>query len=70
MENIICARYIEAVIPYRDMIAFICEDSQDVTKLVKYCKRENLQINAFAAPPNNGHVKKIYQPDISISILR
>ncbi|XP_075219909.1 structural maintenance of chromosomes 5 isoform X3 [Lycorma delicatula] len=70
IESINYARYIEAAIPYRDMVAFICEDSRDVTKLVKYCKKEDLLINVFVAPQDNGPVKKVYQPDIHIENLR
>ncbi|XP_075219908.1 structural maintenance of chromosomes 5 isoform X2 [Lycorma delicatula] len=69
IESINYARYIEAAIPYRDMVAFICEDSRDVTKLVKYCKKEDLLINVFVAPQDNGPVKKVYQPDIHIENL-
>lgn len=70
MESLASAKYVEAVVPVRDMTAFVCENAEDVTKLVKICRQRNLRVNAFKAPSHRGPVKAVYRPKVSIEVLK
>lgn len=53
------ARYIENIINYRDMIAFVFEYAEDLTKFNKIVKEERWQrINSISAPPVNFHINE------------
>ncbi|XP_076339825.1 structural maintenance of chromosomes protein 5-like isoform X2 [Tachypleus tridentatus] len=45
------AKYVEAHIPFNDMIAFVCEDEEDLESFMKTLRDEqNLKINVVMAP--------------------
>ncbi|XP_022244453.1 structural maintenance of chromosomes protein 5-like isoform X3 [Limulus polyphemus] len=45
------AKYVEAQIPFNDMIAFVCEDEEDLESFMKTLRDEqNLKINVVMAP--------------------
>lgn len=47
------AKYIENVIPQRDLIAFVCEDKEDMNRLVQYLRKEQkLVVNVLHSDPN------------------
>ncbi|XP_078052832.1 structural maintenance of chromosomes 5 [Augochlora pura] len=46
------AKYLESVIPFRDLIAFVCESKQDMNLLLHYLRDEQkLQVNAAHSDP-------------------
>lgn len=46
------AKYLETVIPLRDLIAFTCENKQDMNLLIKYLReQERLQVNVVHSDP-------------------
>ncbi|XP_043597499.1 structural maintenance of chromosomes protein 5 [Bombus pyrosoma] len=46
------AKYLENIFPFRDMIAFVCEDKQDMNMLLHYLRDEqNLQVNVVHSDP-------------------
>ncbi|XP_015785462.1 structural maintenance of chromosomes protein 5 [Tetranychus urticae] len=51
--NVKCAEwicYVEATIPRRDLVAFVCEDIEDLKKFTTMLKRDNLNVNVVQAP--------------------
>ncbi|XP_025994604.1 structural maintenance of chromosomes protein 5 [Solenopsis invicta] len=58
------AKYLETIIPFRDLIAFTCEDKQDMNLLLKYLRdQQKLQVNVVHSDP----MKRIsMQPNIPI----
>ncbi|KAL0107255.1 hypothetical protein PUN28_015650 [Cardiocondyla obscurior] len=46
------AKYLENIIPFRDLIAFTCEDKQDMNLLLKYLReQQKLQVNVVHSDP-------------------
>lgn len=46
------AKYLETIIPFRDLIAFTCENKQDMNLLLKYLRdQQKLQVNAVYSDP-------------------
>lgn len=46
------AKYLESTIPYRDLIAFVCENKKDMNLLLHYLRDEQkLQVNAVHSDP-------------------
>lgn len=46
------AKYLENVIPLRDLIAFTCENKQDMNLLIKYLReQQKLQVNVVHSDP-------------------
>lgn len=46
------AKYLENIIPFRDLIAFTCENKQDMNLLLKYLRdQQKLQINVVHSDP-------------------
>ncbi|KAL4131729.1 hypothetical protein QTP88_009002 [Uroleucon formosanum] len=63
------AKYIENIINYRDMIAFVFEYAEDLTTFNKIGKQEHWKkINSISAPPANFKVNEI--PNYDINSLR
>lgn len=62
------AKYFENIISVRDLLAFTCEDKEDVSLLVsELCVKQKLHINVGHAPPAN---KINYRADIPIENIR
>ncbi|XP_018790213.1 PREDICTED: structural maintenance of chromosomes protein 5 [Bactrocera latifrons] len=62
------AKYFENVISIRDLLAFTCEDKDDVSLLVsELCVKQKLHINVGHAPASN---RRNYRPDIPIESIR
>jgi len=62
------AKYLENIIPTRDLIAFTCENKQDMKLLLMYLRdQQKLQVNVVHSDP----MKKVStQPNVSIDDLR
>lgn len=46
------AKYLENIIPFRDLIAFTCEDKRDMNLLLKYLRdQQKLQVNVVHSDP-------------------
>lgn len=62
------AKYLENIIPFRDLIAFTCEDKQDMNLLLKYLRdQQKLQVNVVHSDP----MKRIsMQPNIPIENIK
>ncbi|KAK2582225.1 hypothetical protein KPH14_004573 [Odynerus spinipes] len=68
VKEISYSKYLERIIPLRDLVAFVCEHKQDMNLLTK-CLREQqkLQVNIVHSDPQ----KKVYmQPNIPIENIR
>lgn len=47
------SKYFENIIPFRDLLAFVCEDKQDMNLLMKHLRdQQRLKINAVHSDPN------------------
>lgn len=63
------AKYIENIVNYRDMIAFVFEYAEDLTTFNKIVKQERWKkINSISAPPANFKVNET--PNCDINSLR
>ncbi|XP_050443520.1 structural maintenance of chromosomes protein 5 [Adelges cooleyi] len=63
------AKYIENIVNYRDMIAFVFEYAEDLTTFNKIVKQERWQkINSISAPPPNFHIND--KPNHDINYLK
>ncbi|XP_033330198.2 structural maintenance of chromosomes 5 isoform X2 [Megalopta genalis] len=52
VNNAFYTKYLEFIIPFRDLIAFVCEDKQDMNLLLHYLRDEQkLQVNAAHSDP-------------------
>jgi len=62
------AKYLESIIPFRDLVAFTCENKQDMNLLLKYLRdQQKLQVNVVHSDP----MKKIaMHPNISIEDIK
>lgn len=62
------AKYLENIIPIRDLIAFTCEDKQDMKLLLMYLRdQQHLQVNVVHSDP----MKRVSaQPNIPLENLR
>jgi len=62
------AKYLENIIPFRDLVAFTCENKQDMNLLLKYLRdQQKLQINVVHSDP----MKKIaMHPNIPIEDIK
>nr|XP_014089188.1 structural maintenance of chromosomes protein 5 [Bactrocera oleae] len=62
------AKYFENIISLRDLLAFTCEDKDDVSLLVsELCVKQKLHINVGHAPTSS---RINYRPDIPIESIR
>ncbi|XP_044593423.1 structural maintenance of chromosomes protein 5 [Cotesia glomerata] len=62
------AKYVERVIPQRDLIAFVCESKDDMNSLLTYLREERkLVINAVHSDPNKNYNNR---PHIPLDQLR
>lgn len=60
------AKYIESIIPYRDMIAFFFEYAEDLTTFNNIAKKEGWQkINSLSAPSADLHLNETPNYDIN-----
>jgi hypothetical protein len=64
------AKYVEQIIPNRDLLAFTCEDIEDMNNLVKILRHQkNLKVNIVHSgsehPPSSS-----FEPSVAISNLR
>lgn len=47
------AQYVESQIPIKDMLAFVCEDKEDVERFLNELRgKQGLRISAVLMPPN------------------
>lgn len=62
------AKYLENIIPMRDLIAFTCENKQDMNLLLKYLRdQQKLQVNVVHSDP----MKKVsMQPQIPLEDIK
>jgi len=62
------AKYLETIIPIRDLLAFTCENKQDMNLLLKYLRdQQKLQVNVVHSDP----MKRVFmQPEIPIENIR
>ena len=52
VKNAPYAKYLENIIPFRDLIAFVCEDKRDMNMLLHYLRDEqHLQVNVVHSDP-------------------
>ncbi|XP_076749456.1 structural maintenance of chromosomes 5 isoform X2 [Xylocopa sonorina] len=52
VTNISYAKYLETIISFRDLIAFVCEDKSDMNRLLHYLRDElELQVNVVHSDP-------------------
>uniref|UniRef100_A0A146MAL0 Structural maintenance of chromosomes protein 5 n=3 Tax=Lygus hesperus TaxID=30085 RepID=A0A146MAL0_LYGHE len=62
------AKYIERIVARNDLIAFVCEDSKDMTKLLQILKEQKgLRVNAVCSPPQEISARDRFQPKIRLS---
>lgn len=60
------AKYIENIINYRDMIAFVFEYAEDLTKFNQIAKEQRWQkINSISAPPPSYRINETPNHDIN-----
>ncbi|XP_022172006.1 structural maintenance of chromosomes protein 5 isoform X2 [Myzus persicae] len=63
------AKYIENIVNYRDLIAFVFEYAEDLTTFNKIAQQERwMKINSISAPPANFKINEI--PNYDINSLR
>lgn len=63
------AKFIESIVSHRDMIAFVFEYAEDLTKFNQIAKREHWQkINSISVPPADVQIREI--PNYNINQLR
>ncbi|KYQ56942.1 Structural maintenance of chromosomes protein 5 [Trachymyrmex zeteki] len=62
------AKYLESIIPFRDLIAFTCEDKKDMNLLLKYLReQQKLKVNVVHSDP----MKRVtLQPNIPIENIQ
>ncbi|XP_043507403.1 structural maintenance of chromosomes protein 5 isoform X1 [Frieseomelitta varia] len=52
VKNVPYAKYLENIIPFRDLIAFVCEDKRDMNMLLHHLRDEqHLQVNVVHSDP-------------------
>ncbi|XP_014272608.1 structural maintenance of chromosomes protein 5 isoform X2 [Halyomorpha halys] len=65
------ARYFEHIISNKDLIAFVCEDPKDMTKLLRILRDgKNLKINAITSTPLQRSLQETFQSRVPISSLQ
>ncbi|CAL7950406.1 unnamed protein product [Xylocopa violacea] len=68
VTNISYAKYLETIISFRDLIAFVCEDKSDMNMLLHYLRDElQLQVNVVHSDPAK-HVSM--EPNIPLERLK
>lgn len=61
------AKYLENIIPFRDLVAFTCENKQDMNLLLKYLRdQQKLQVNAIYSDTT----KRIMPPNIPLQDIK
>jgi len=61
------AKYLENIISFRDLVAFTCENKQDMNLLLKYLRdQQKLQVNAIYSDTT----KKIMPPNIPLQDIK
>ncbi|XP_050458298.1 structural maintenance of chromosomes protein 5 [Cataglyphis hispanica] len=61
------AKYLENIIPFRDLVAFTCENKQDMNLLLRYLRdQQKLQVNAVYSD----NTKKIMPPNIPLQDIK
>lgn len=64
------AKYIEKMIPHRDLLAFTCEDKEDMNSLVSIFRdQKNLKINVVHSGSEHRPFSS-FKPNVPISNLR
>lgn len=68
VKEVSYAKYLENIIPFRDLIAFTCEDKEDMNLLLKYLRdQQKLKVNVVHSDP----MKRIsMQPNIPIENIK
>lgn len=62
------SKYIENCVKVKDLIAFTCEETEDLNKFLKICRVDNkLEINAVHSPPSD---TLEFKPQVSRDLLR
>lgn len=46
------AKYFENHISFRDLVAFVCEEKEDMNRLIRYASQQKLKINVLHSDPN------------------
>lgn len=68
MQNNDAAKYLENVVKQRDLMAFACEDKEDMSDLInELCVKQKLGVNIIYCAPSN---RCMYSPTIPKSELR
>ncbi|EDV40819.1 uncharacterized protein Dana_GF23727 [Drosophila ananassae] len=68
MQNIDAAKYLENVVKQRDLMAFSCEDKEDMSDMInELCVKQKLGVNIIYCAPSN---RCMYTPTIPKSELR
>nr|XP_003704386.1 PREDICTED: structural maintenance of chromosomes protein 5 [Megachile rotundata] len=68
VKDVKYAKYLENVIPYRDLIAFVCENKKDMNLLLRCLRDEQkLQVNAVHSDP----MKQVFmQPNVPLENIK
>lgn len=68
VKDITYSKYLERIIPLRDLIAFTCESKEDMNLLTKYLRdQQKLQVNIVHSDPNR---KMFTEPNIPLKNIR
>lgn len=68
VKDVTYSKYLERIIPLRDLIAFVCENKEDMNLLTKCLRdQQKLQVNVVHSDPN----RKMYMdPNIPLKNIR
>lgn len=65
------ARYMEHIVSWKDLVAFVCEDPKDMSNLLRTVRDGmKLKINAITSSPPERSIEEEFPPKIPISQLR
>lgn len=68
VKDVNYAKYLENIIPFRDLVAFVCENKRDMNLLLQYLRDEQkLQVNAVHSDPMRN---VSMQPRINLDEIR
>ncbi|XP_014247932.1 structural maintenance of chromosomes protein 5 [Cimex lectularius] len=64
------AKYVEKCIRYRDLIAFVCEDPEDMSKFFEIIRDKGLQINTLHCSPPDRDIRTMFPPTLPLSEIK
>ncbi|KAK9499317.1 hypothetical protein O3M35_002370 [Rhynocoris fuscipes] len=65
------AKYVETMIPHRDLIAFACERAEDTSKLLKLLRDErHLKVNVLNVPASEQNLAEMFPPPYPIETIK